>query len=124
MNSNNIFTCVRFPHHDQPGLNLLVHFTGIPVFNLTLNPPFMESTWAGSYKDDQYQRFWSTADKIPYLIHWAGLHISGNSPIDELFLVTICTPTSAGSILNHSRIRENRLQKKYDSASELSLTHW
>jgi hypothetical protein len=42
-----IETCIRFPHHDQPGLNLLVWNSEIEISNLTLPPVRMESALLG-----------------------------------------------------------------------------
>jgi len=78
-------TCVKWPHNDQPGMNLLVIMSGVEIINLTLQPLRMESTWAGDYVND-YERFWNDENRKPYLIHWAGTKpgISGNK-IDEIF---------------------------------------
>ncbi|MFM6609824.1 MAG: hypothetical protein ACKPJQ_10410, partial [Dolichospermum sp.] len=62
-------TCVKFPHHDQPGLNMLVFSSGVKITNLTLPPVYMESTWAGDYPV-QYEHYWTDSDRKPYLIHW------------------------------------------------------
>lgn len=78
-------TCLRFPHHDQPGLNLLVFASGVEVTNLTLQPTRMESSWAGDYPGD-FESYWSDPTRRPYLIHWAGALPDGRRPIDELFL--------------------------------------
>lgn len=77
-------TCLTFPHHEQPGVNLLVHASGIPITNLTLPPHSMESTWAGDYPDADFERFWSDPARKPYLIHWAGCDMSQPRPIDRL----------------------------------------
>ncbi|HVX25699.1 MAG TPA: putative nucleotide-diphospho-sugar transferase [Parafilimonas sp.] len=79
-------TCVDFKYHEQPGVNLLVNLTGIPVTNITLQPYYMESTWAGDYTDENYERFWKNEQHKPYIIHWAGCDMNINRPIDELFL--------------------------------------
>ena len=78
--------CIDFKFHEQPGLNLLVNLTGVSVTNITLQPYYMESTWAGDYKDDNYERFWKNEERKPYIIHWAGCEMNVNRPIDELFL--------------------------------------
>jgi hypothetical protein len=78
-------TCVDFRFHEQPGLNLLVNASGVPVTNLTLQPHYMQSTWAGDYVDSGYERFWKDENRKPYLIHWAGCNNSSGSPIDKLF---------------------------------------
>ena len=78
-------TCLELPYHEQPGLNLLVWRSGIPVTNLTLPPVNMESTWAGDYPE-AYGQYWSDRGLQPYLIHWAGLRMDVSRPIDDLFL--------------------------------------
>lgn len=84
-NQNFIKTCIQFPHHEQPGLNLLVWKTGIKILNLTLPPVRMESTWAGDYPAD-YALYWQDPQRQPYLIHWAGAKPSDpNRPIDQIF---------------------------------------
>lgn len=80
-----IETCLRWPYHDQPGLNLLVHSTEIPVTNLTLPPVCMESTWAGDYRETP-ERYWRNEDRKPYLLHWAGTKPDGIQAVDQLFL--------------------------------------
>ena len=77
-------TCLSLPIPDQPGVNLLVHASGIPITNLTLPPHSMESTWAGDYPDADFERFWSDPARKPYLIHWAGCDMSQPRPIDRL----------------------------------------
>ncbi len=79
-------TVLRFPFHEQPGLNLLVLTSGVPVQNLTLCPGQMESTWAGDYDDADYRRTWTSPERTPYLIHWAGTAMGDGRPIHELFL--------------------------------------
>lgn len=79
-------TCVRLPHHEQPGINQLVFASGIPVTNLTLPPTSMESTWAGDYPGEDFRARWTTEQRTPCLIHWAGVHFDAPRPIDELFL--------------------------------------
>ncbi|MEM8549300.1 MAG: hypothetical protein AAGF10_00770 [Verrucomicrobiota bacterium] len=70
--------------HEQPGINLLVHLSGVPISNLTLPPTRMESTWAGDYGQD-YEHTWTDETRKPYLIHWAGEKMSPHKPISELF---------------------------------------
>ena len=77
-------TLLRCPFHEQPGLNLLVLLSGVSVVNMTLPPSPMESTWAGDYPGD-YRRTWTSDEKIPYLIHYAGCWLSKDWPISELF---------------------------------------
>jgi hypothetical protein len=79
-------TCLKFPFHDQPGTVLLVNLSGVHIYNLTLPPVSMESTWAGSYPDDHFAAYWRTKDQKPYLLHWAGCDVTARRPIDQLFL--------------------------------------
>jgi hypothetical protein len=78
--------CLDFSFHDQPGLNLLVNITDVQVINLTLQPYYMQSTWAGDYPDADYERYWQNEARKPYLIHWAGCNMNIGRPIDQLFL--------------------------------------
>jgi len=77
-------TCLRFPIHEQPGLNLLVMETGVPITNLTLPPYRMESSWAGDYPGE-YEPFWQDPERKPYLIHWAGPTLEWSLPINQIF---------------------------------------
>jgi hypothetical protein len=77
-------TCLTFRFHEQPGVNLLVHSTGVPITNLTLPPHNMQSTWAGDYFDD-YRRYWRSESETPYLIHWAGGCMDSPRAINEIF---------------------------------------
>jgi hypothetical protein len=77
-------TCLTLPFNEQPGVDLLVISTDVPIQNLTLPPYNMQSTWAGDY-DGEYRSFWRTEQETPYLIHWAGLAMEKPRPIDELF---------------------------------------
>lgn len=77
------YPCLQLPYHDQPGLNLLVNTSSVPVTNLTLPPYNMESTWAGDYINKDYNKTWSEST-MPYLIHWAGCKVSEPRGIDEL----------------------------------------
>jgi hypothetical protein len=81
-----IDTCLKFRFHDQPGTVLLTNLSGVPIYNLTLPPVSMESTWAGSYPDDNFAAYWQNPDRKPYLLHWAGCDITVPRPIDQLFL--------------------------------------
>lgn len=74
------------PFHEQPGMNLLTHLSGIPISNLTLPPYNMESTWAGDYLEDDFTRTWADPTRKPYLIHWAGRKMDGAHAIDRLAL--------------------------------------
>ncbi|MBB5030967.1 hypothetical protein [Prosthecobacter vanneervenii] len=77
-------TCLTFPHHEQPGINLLVNTSDVVINNVTLPPLRMESTWAGDYIDAHFERFWVDNQRKPYLIHWAGCDMSKARPIDRL----------------------------------------
>lgn len=77
-------TCLRFKFHDQPGLNLLVNLSKYPIVNLTLPPWNMESTWAGDYLDEYFEKFWTDDTVKPYLIHWAGHSHNYFFPIHKL----------------------------------------
>jgi hypothetical protein len=79
-----IRTCLRFPFHEQPGLNLLVLHSGVGITNLTLPPFCMESTWAGDYPAE-YVKYWQEPKRQPHLIHWAGLPMDVPRPINQLF---------------------------------------
>ena len=93
---------------DQPPLNLLVLLSGVKIKNLTLPPYSMASTWSGDY-DNDYKRYWTTENKTPYLIHWAGDKNKLNKPIDKLFLDYL-TPNEINSI-NNNQVKENLLMK-------------
>lgn len=79
-----IDTCVHLVHHEQPGINLLVFASGVPVNNMTLPPTCMESAWAGDYPGE-YKRYWTVEKQKPYLMHWAGIDMSVPRPINEIF---------------------------------------
>jgi len=89
-----------FPYHGQPGYNVLVAESGVPMTNLMLPPSPMESTWAGDYHGD-YASFWQPPERQPYFIHWAGGKPNGLRPIDELFARNL---TPAERALWHSRV--------------------
>jgi hypothetical protein len=78
-----IDTCLKFPFHDQPGTVLLVNLSGVSIYNLTLPPVCMESTWAGSYRDENYVAYWKDEFRKPYLLHWAGCSLA-DLPINRL----------------------------------------
>lgn len=77
-------TCVRFPFHEQPGLNLLVFASRVKIANLTFPPVRMESTWAGDYPGE-YERYWTDPQREPYLMHWAGTPMDIPRPINQVF---------------------------------------
>jgi len=70
--------------HDQPGINLLVALSNVPVTNLTLAPHDMESTWAGDYPG-AYEHLWRDPRMKPAFIHWAGPVLQEEHPINALF---------------------------------------
>ena len=78
--------CLNYKTYDQVALNLLINLSGVQVNSMTLPPHAMESTWAGDYTDEDYQRYWTNEDKKPYIIHWAGCKMDTGRPIDRLFL--------------------------------------
>jgi hypothetical protein len=73
-------TCFNF---DQCGTVLLVNLSPVKISNLTLPPVSMESTWAGSYEDENFEEYWTDESRKPYLLHWAGVHWP--VPVDRLF---------------------------------------
>tara|TARA_B100001248_G_C27399874_1_gene469234 strand:+ start:12858 stop:13721 length:864 start_codon:yes stop_codon:yes gene_type:complete len=77
-------TCLKHLYHEQPGLNMLVFASGIPITNLTLPPTYMESTWAGDY-GSHFKNTWEDEARKPYLMHWAGTKMNRSNPISELF---------------------------------------
>lgn len=79
-----IGTCIQFPFHEQPGLNLLTFESGVKITNLTLPPACMESTWAGDYPAD-YEHYWADPQRKPYLIHWAGIPMHMPRPLNQIF---------------------------------------
>jgi hypothetical protein len=76
-------TCLNFRFHDQPGTVLLANLSGVPIYNLTLPPACMESTWVGSYRDENYFDYWKDELRKPYLLHWAGCSLA-DLPINRL----------------------------------------
>ena len=105
-------TCVTFPYHEQPGVNLLVASTSIPVHNLTLSPFNMQSTWAGDYMDADYERFWPDEKSMPYLIHWAGTQMWTLRPIDNLFLQYLTADENAQWSLQVEDQKQRFIAKK------------
>jgi hypothetical protein len=78
-------TTLDFPYHEQPGVNYLVHYSGVPITNLTLPPANAESSWAGDYLE-RTPPFWADGAHAPFLMHWAGRKVTGTAPVDELML--------------------------------------
>jgi hypothetical protein len=85
LDPRHIETTLRFRFHEQPGVNLLVNLSDVPINNLTLPPTCMESTWAGDYEQPGYERYWQDEKRKPYLIHWAGRLMWEPRAIDPLF---------------------------------------
>ena len=77
-------SCLRWRFNEQPGLNLLVNLTNVPIVNLTLPPMELESSWAGDYLEN-YESFWTDEKRKPYILHWAGLDMRQTRPIDKIF---------------------------------------
>lgn len=77
-------TCLRYPFHEQPGINLLVLSADVEVTNLTLPPYCLESSWAGDYPGE-YEPLWQDPERKPYLIHWAGSTLEWPLPINQIF---------------------------------------
>ena len=78
-------TCLSYPHHEQPGINVLVLVTGAAMTNLCLPPHNMESTMAVDYG---YRTDWEDVwqkGRRPYFIHYAGGRASSKFPISRLF---------------------------------------
>lgn len=76
-------TTLTFPWHDQPGINYLVRHSKVPFTNITLPPHQMESSWAGDYLEKESIEL---SENSPCFLHWAGFKITGEYPIDQLFL--------------------------------------
>lgn len=77
-------TCFNPVLPDQGAINLLVLMSEVPIYNVTLPPCRMESTWAGDYTGD-YKPFWADEARTPYLIHWAGVLPEIERPIHDIF---------------------------------------
>jgi hypothetical protein len=105
-------TCLTFPYHDQPGVNLLVASTSIPVHNLTLPPHNMQSTWAGDYIDADFERFWVDEESKPYIIHWAGTPMWTSRSIDNLFLQYLTADENAQWSLQVEDQKQRFIAKK------------
>ena len=99
-------TCLTFPYHDQPGLVLLVNLSGAPIHNLTLPPVSMESTWAGSYEEPDYEQLWIDEARKPYLLHWSGCALA-DLPVNQLITNYL---TTAERITWQQEIEEKRRQ--------------
>ena len=75
--------CLEFPHHDQPGMNVLVSVSNIEVTNLCLPPYRMESTMATDYRGE-WEGVWSRGHR-PYFMHYAGSALTPDNPISGLY---------------------------------------
>jgi hypothetical protein len=110
-------TCFNF---DQCGTVLLANLSQVRISNLTLPPVNMESTWAGSYEDDNFEKYWTEESRKPYLLHWAGVHWP--VPVDRLF-TDFLTPNErqiwaaqAEQKFRKRRSLMNRLRKVRDAS--------
>jgi hypothetical protein len=104
-------TCIEFPYDEQPGLNLLIFASKVPVTNLTLPPLCMESTWAGDYVGE-YRGYWEDHLRKPYLIHWAGgcLYLY-DRPVNSIFYQFL-TNQERSEWDEHANIRRRALRSK------------
>ena len=75
--------CIEFPHHDQPGMNVLVSVSNVETTNLCLPPYRMESTMAADYPGE-WEGVWSK-DHRPYFMHYAGSSLTPDIPISRLY---------------------------------------
>ena len=76
-------TCLEYPLHEQPGINLLVALSNVEVTNLSLPPYKMESTMAVDYLGE-WEALWQSGQR-PYFIHYAGSVLLDKLPINRLF---------------------------------------
>lgn len=117
MRSDYVETCVWFPYHDQPGLNLLVFESGVKVTNVTLPPIYMESTWAGDYPAD-YQHYWANPQRKPYIIHWAGTRMDVPRPLNQIFYDFL---TKAEKAEWDEEVRQSSLRNRKNSRSPRAI---
>lgn len=110
-------TCVRWVHHEQPGLDWLVWLSGVQITNLTLPPTCMESTWAGDYIND-YKQFWTDPQRQPYLIHWAGTRMDLPRPIHQIFY-DFLTPDE--KVMWDAHVNASRIQQSQKNSSITKL---
>jgi hypothetical protein len=75
--------CIEFPHHDQPGMNVLVSISNVEITNLCLPPYRMESTMAPDYRGD-WENVWRKGHR-PYFMHYAGSSLTPDIPISRLY---------------------------------------
>jgi hypothetical protein len=111
-------TCLSAKFMDQPGINLLVWRSDVPITNLTLPPTCMESTWAGDYPGE-YEQYWADPDRKPYLIHWAGVTMHEPRPLNDLFFKQL-SPEEFNA-WNESVQQSNRLRRSEDRSLRQSL---
>jgi hypothetical protein len=103
--------CIRYPLHEQPGINQLVLATDIPRTNLTLPPHNMQSTWAGDYPGG-FEHLLRDSATAPYLIHWAGPNqFDIARPINRLFF-DLFTPEELAEWESQRRARERRAERE------------
>ncbi|MCC5833748.1 MAG: hypothetical protein JJU20_03360 [Opitutales bacterium] len=100
-------TILEDSFHEQPGINLLVNLSRTPITNRTLTPMQMESTWAGDYLDEDYNRYWVDEEKKPYLIHWAGRKMQEDQAIAQLFFQYL-SKEEREDFINQNSIPEER----------------
>jgi hypothetical protein len=103
-------TCFNF---DQCGTVLLVNLSQVKISNLTLPPVSMESTWAGSYEDDNFEEYWIDESRMPYLLHWAGIYWP--VPVDRL-LENFLTPDERQVLAAQA---EERMRRAYSLRNRL-----
>lgn len=101
---------LRDAFHEQPGINLLVALSAMPITNLTLPPHNMESTWAGDYLDEGYMHYWRDQTRKPYLIHWAGEKMQKEHAITELFFQHL---SREEKVWFRAQTKSNRLNKNF-----------
>jgi hypothetical protein len=110
--------CLNAKYTDQPGYNLLVWRSEVPITNLTLPPTSMESTWVGDYPGE-YQQYWADPNRKPYLIHWAGVMLHELRPINDLFFQQL-SPEELNA-WNDSVQQSNRLRRSEGRSFRQSL---
>lgn len=64
---------------------MLVNHASVSIKNVSLPPLCMESTWAGDYDTEDFERYWQDEARKPYIMHWAGIHMNKPRPINRLF---------------------------------------
>jgi hypothetical protein len=106
-------TCLIFPHHEQPGINLLVLVTGAAITNLCLAPHNMESTMAFDYDfRGDWEDVWKKGRR-PYFIHYAGGRAASEFPISRIFLDYLTEPERKEWMAAEEEKNKGRLQEKW-----------